>query len=155
MDLERRRFVRAAVGSSVLGGLIAAGVVLPEALGATRNSAAFDATGVDAVFAALGAQLRQPGDGVQLIVAEVAEDGAVVPVGVVSTLAHTDRIAIVIEGNPNPLAAVFTLPVGTAAEVHTRVRMRESSAVHALVRADGRFHFVSREVKVGFSGCQG
>ena len=155
MDAQRRRIVQGGAGASVLGALATAGMLLPSVSLAARNADAFGATELAAVFAALGAEVRQDSDDVQLIVADVAEDGAVVPVGVISTLTQTEAIAILVAGNPNPLAAVFTLPAGTAAEVHTRVRMRDSSAIHALVRADGRFFVISREVRVSFSGCQG
>lgn len=155
MDGQRRCLLRAGAGAGVLAALAAAGVSVPASAWAAWDARAFGATDVAAAFAALGAEERVADGAVQLIVADVAEDGAVVPVGVASSLRRTESIAILVAGNPNPLAAVFTLAAGTVAEVHTRVRMRATSAIHALVRADGRFHVASREVTVTFSGCQG
>lgn len=153
MDGERRRILHAGVNFSLL--LAAGGLVVPRAASAARNAQAFTARDLEAALAALGAQAPRRDEGVQLEAPEVAADGSVVPVGVLSTLMGTTSIAILIERNPHPLAAVFSLAPGTLAEVHTRVRMRETSMVHALVQSADGFHLRSREVGVSFSGCLG
>lgn len=152
-DGGRRRMLHA--GTDLLLLLAAGGLMVPRQAWAAWNAQAFGARDLAAALAALGAQPQRADDAVQLIVPEVAADGAVVPVGVRSLLPRTESIAILIEHNPHPLAALFTLAPDTVAEVHTRVRMRETSRIHALVRADGRFHSSSREVGVTFSGCLG
>ena len=86
---------------------------------------------------------------------EIAENGAVVPIGITSNLPKTESIAILIEKNPNILAAVFDLPAGTEATVSTRVKMAQSSNIHALVKADGRYYVATKEVKVTLGGCGG
>ena len=43
---------------------------------------------------------------------DIAENGAVVPIGVTSTIPKTESIAILVEKNPNMLAAVFDIPAG-------------------------------------------
>ena len=75
--------------------------------------------------------------------------------GVTSNLPKTESIAILIEKNPNILAAVFDLPAGTEATVSTRVKMAQSSNIHALVKADGRYYVATKEVKVTLGGCGG
>lgn len=153
MDSERRRVLHAGVDLLLL--LAAAGIAVPRQAWARWNAPAFGARDLTSAFAALGAEARRADEGVQLVVPDVAADGAVVPVAVLSSLARTESIAILIERNPHPLAAVFTLAPDSVAEVHTRVRMRESSTIHALVRADGNFFLSSRDVDVSFSGCLG
>jgi sulfur-oxidizing protein SoxY len=87
---------------------------------------------------------------------EIAENGAVVPVSVTSQVPGTDAVAIVIEKNPNKLAAHFTFPEGTDTSVTTRVKISESSNVHALVHTkDGKFFVATREIKVTLGGCGG
>ena len=71
---------------------------------------------------------------------DIAENGAVVPVGVTSAIPKTESIAILVEKNPNMLAAVFDIPAGTDPSLSTRVKMGQSSNVYALVKADGKYY---------------
>ena len=91
---------------------------------------------------------------VSLNAPDIAENGAVVPVGV-STSLKAQQIAILVEKNPNVLAAHFTLPAGTEPFVGTRVKMGQTSNVMALVKADGKWFVTSKEVKVTLGGCGG
>ena len=86
---------------------------------------------------------------------DIAENGAVVPVSVVSALPKTESIAILIEKNPNMLAAVFDIPQGTDPSITTRVKMAQTSNVYALVKADGKYYMASKEIKVTLGGCGG
>ena len=67
----------------------------------------------------------------------------------------TDAIAILIEKNPNMLAAVFDIPPGTEPAITTRVKMAQTSNIYALIRADGKYYVASKEVKVTLGGCGG
>ena len=91
----------------------------------------------------------------QITAPDIAENGAVVPVSVVSAIPGTQSIAILIEKNPNMLAAVFDLPDGTDPSVTTRIKMAQTSNVYALVKADGKYHVASKEIKVTLGGCGG
>jgi sulfur-oxidizing protein SoxY len=86
---------------------------------------------------------------------DIAENGAVVPVGVTSKLANTETISILVEKNPNALAGSFAIPNGTDPSVTTRVKMGQSSNVHAVVKAGGKFYVATKEVKVTLGGCGG
>lgn len=92
---------------------------------------------------------------IQITAPDIAENGAVVPVGVVSALAGVEAIAILIEKNPNPLAASFMLPAGTEASVQTRVKMGQTSDVLAVVKVGGKFIMTKKEIKVTLGGCGG
>jgi len=78
-----------------------------------------------------------------------------VPVGVGTTLPNVTMVAILIEKNPNALAAAFTLPAGTQPNVQTRVKMGQTSNVYALVKSDGKFFMATKEIKVTLGGCGG
>ncbi len=155
MNHQRRDALKAGGGLGVLGLLAAAGMIRPELAQAAWNKEAFDAKTMDAAFSAMGA--GKPGESadVQITAPDIAENGAVVPVGVVSNLPKTEQIAIMIEKNPNMLAATFTLPEGTAADVQTRVKMGQTSDIYAIVKADGKFYMAKKEVKVTLGGCGG
>jgi sulfur-oxidizing protein SoxY len=88
-----------------------------------------------------------------------AEDAAVVPVAVRTTLGADDprrvrKITLVIDANPSPLAAVFTLePESGIDHIATRVRVDDYTNVHAVAElTDGRLYAVSRYVKAS-GGC--
>ena len=78
-----------------------------------------------------------------------------VPIGVTSKLPSTESIAILVEKNPFTLAALFDLPAGTEPTISTRVKMRETSNVYALVKAGGKYFMTSKEIKVTLGGCGG
>jgi sulfur-oxidizing protein SoxY len=60
-----------------------------------------------------------------------------------------------VEKNPNVLAATFAIPQGTLPEVQTRVKMAQTSNVFALVKADGKFYYAAKEIKITLGGCGG
>ena len=155
MNLQRREALKAGGGLGLFGLLAAAGLITPGQARAEWNKAAFDAKTVEETLKALGAGTPANSADVQLTAPDIAENGAVVPVGVVSTLAGVEAIAILIEKNPNPLAASFVLPAGTEATVQTRVKMGQTSDVYALVKVGGQFLMAKKEIKVTLGGCGG
>ena len=78
-----------------------------------------------------------------------------VPIGITSNVPKTESIAILIEKNPNLLAAVFDIPAGTDPTISTRVKMAQSSNVYALVKADGKYYVAAKDIKVTLGGCGG
>jgi sulfur-oxidizing protein SoxY len=156
MEHTRREVLQHASGAGLLAVLTALGFVKPGAAGAAEwNKAAFETKSLDDTFKALGAVGAAETDQITIVAPDIAENGAVVPIGVVSKLRHTESIAILIEKNPNMLAAHFTLPASTLPEVQTRVKMAQTSNVFALVKAEGTFHFAKKEIKITLGGCGG
>jgi len=103
----------------------------------------------------LYADKKFDGGKIKLDVPEIAENGAVVPIGITSNIPKTESIAILVEKNPNMLAAVFDVPAGTDPSLSTRIKMGQSSNVYALVKADGKYFVASKEIKVTLGGCGG
>ena len=155
MNNQRRDTLKAGSGLGMLGLLAAAGFIKPELAHAAWNQAAFDAKNMDAAFGAFNAGKPAESADVVITAPDIAENGAVVPVGVVSNIPKTEYVAIMIEKNPNMLAASFTIPEGTVADVQTRVKMGQTSDVYAVVKADGKFYMSKKEVKVTLGGCGG
>jgi len=147
--LERRQALR------VLGALAAAGFVLPRAALANWDKAAFEAKTLEDALKALGAGTPATGGEVQIIASDIAENGAVVPVQAVSKLPNTERIAILVEKNPNLLAAAFDIGPDTLPDVTARIKMGQTSNVVAVVKADGKFYSATKEIKVTLGGCGG
>jgi sulfur-oxidizing protein SoxY len=155
MKQNRREFVK--VGG-VLGLMAAAGLITMEQARAQQqawNKAAFEAKSLDETVKALGgAAAAQSGDLV-ITAPDIAENGAVVPVAVTSKIPNTQGIYVLVEKNPNALAAGFSIPAGTEPAVSTRIKMGQTSNVHAVVKADNKFFVATKEVKVTLGGCGG
>jgi len=142
---------------TLLGLVAAAGWVRPaRAQAQTWNRAAFDSHSMPEAMKALGVGEPTPSKDIAFVqTPEIGENGAVVPIGVTSNIPNTESIAILIEKNPNLLAAVFDIPLATEPTISTRVKMAQTSNIHALVRADGKYYLATKEVKVTLGGCGG
>ena len=108
----------------------------------------------DSMNELFGSNATTPSGEVKLKAPDIAENGAVVPIEI-STSLKADRIAFMVKENPNPLAIVADIPDGTQSTVKTRVRMGKTTQVMAVVSADGKLYTASKEVKVTIGGCGG
>lgn len=148
----RREVLKAGAGAGIWAVLTAAGLVAP-AFAAAHDDTAFAATSLDAALQALGAREARDSDGIRIGLPDVAEDGRAVPVTVSSELPATERIVVLIEDNPYPLAANFRLSPAMRPEIQTRVRMARSTRVHVIVKAEGGLFAARRDIKVTVGGC--
>jgi sulfur-oxidizing protein SoxY len=158
MDSGRRRILQGGGGAAVLGLAMAAGLLRPGSAWAQSgwNKAAFETKSLNDVVKALGGNAPTESKDIQFInTPDIAENGAVVPFTIVSKLPKTEQMALLVEKNPNILAANFTIPEGTDAWINTRAKMGQTSNVFALVKADGKYYYAAKEVKVTLGGCGG
>ncbi len=159
IDEGRRAALKTGGGATLLALLGAAGWLRPELAHAQTqawNKAAFETHSMAETMQALGGgDSAQSKDIVFFQTPDIAENGAVVPIGITSNIPKTESIAILIEKNPNMLAAVFEIPAGTEPSVTTRVKMGQSSNIYALVKADGKYYVAAKDVKVTLGGCGG
>ena len=156
MDSSRRKVLRGGGGIAVMALAMAAGLVKPgSARAMTWNKAAFDTKSFADAVKALGGPPAVESKDVVLEGPDIAENGAVVPFTITSRVPGTESIAVLIEKNPNTLAANFDIPKGTDPFVNTRVKLAETSKVYALVKADGKYYYAAKEVKVTIGGCGG
>jgi len=157
--MQRRDVLKKGGGVSLLTLVVAAGWLSPgEALAqaAAWNKAAFDTRTMEETMKALGGPMPAQSKDITFVqTPDIAENGAVVPIGIASAIPKTEAIAILVEKNPNMLVAMFELPTGTDPAVSTRVKMGQSSNVYALVKADGKYYVASKEIKVTLGGCGG
>ena len=94
-------------------------------------------------------------DKVVLDVPEIAENGAVVPVSVSSTLPNITGISILVPENPFALAAAYKLGEGSMPSIGCRLKMAKTSKVVAVVESGGKLYAASKDVKVTLGGCGG
>lgn len=84
---------------------------------------------------------------------DIAEDGAIVPVTVESSLPDVDSVWVFVEKNPVPLAARFTLDQSLAPFVSLRVKMNESCDLVAVVKSGEAYFSARKPVRVVVGGC--
>ncbi len=156
VNMERRNALKAGGGFGLMAlfgafGLLKSGLALAD-----WNKPAFSAKTMDDALGAMGAATTEiTANMIQLTVPEIAENGAIVPVTVASSIPKTEQISIFVDKNPNVMAANFVFPEGTESTVTTRVKMGKTANVVALVKADGKFYRTEKEVKVTAGGCGG
>jgi len=157
VDATRRLILK---GAAVLALIGFAGIRfgLTPALAAANDKYpedAFKQKGSDDAIKALYGKPAEASDKVKLDAPEIAENGAVVPVSVSSTLADVTSISILVAENPNALIASYRIPAGTIPNVANRIKMAKTSNVIAVVEAGGKLYSASKEVKVTVGGCGG
>lgn len=151
MDSTRRSLLKTA---SVFGILAAAGVITSQEALAFDLRTGFDAKSLADALTVLGGTAVDSKD-ITITTPDIAENGAVVPVSVTTSLPNTSEIYIFVEKNPNPLAAVFMIPADTESMVQTRLKMGQSTNVLVVVKAGGKLFSASKETKVTLGGCGG
>jgi sulfur-oxidizing protein SoxY len=157
MNEKRRDVLKTGGGLTLLSLVAATGWLTPgDARAADWNKAAFETKSLDETVKAVGGSAAAPSKDITFFATpDIAENGAVVPIGVTSAIPKTESIAILVEKNPNMMVAMFEIPQGTDPSISTRVKMGQSSNVYALVKADGKFYVASKEIKVTLGGCGG
>jgi len=108
----------------------------------------------DAIKALYG-KTAEPSDKVKMDAPEIAENGAVVPIAVTTTLSDVTSISFLVAENPNALAASYRIPQGTVPAVANRLKMAKTTNVTCIVEAGGKLYSATREVKVTVGGCGG
>jgi sulfur-oxidizing protein SoxY len=156
--MNRREALKTSGGTMALALAASAGILnsTPAAAAETWNKAAFEVKSLNDVVRAMGGTAATESKDISFVNApDIAENGAVVPVGATSKIPKTESISILVEKNPNALSASFMIPEGTEPTVSTRVKMSQTSNVYALVKADGKYFYAVKEVKVTLGGCGG
>jgi sulfur-oxidizing protein SoxY len=145
--------------SAQLAGMLATLGLLPQvALAdvAGYQTATFEAKTMADLMKALGAGTPVESKDVTITGPDIAENGAVVPVGASTTLAGVKRMLLLVEKNPAMLSAMFDVTDAVDANFLTRVKMGQSSNVFAVaLMGDGKVLYAVKEIKVTLGGCGG
>jgi sulfur-oxidizing protein SoxY len=157
MNSSRREALKGSGGLAVMSLALAAGLFKPGSAWAQQgwNKDAFATKSLNDTVKALGGATAVESKDVAITSPDIAENGAVVPFTISSKLPKTEQMALLVEKNPNILVATFNIPDGTEASVNTRAKMGQTSNVIALVKADGKYYYTTKEVKVTLGGCGG
>ncbi len=154
---QRRQVVKGAISASTLALVAATGLLVPQRLLAHWPKDAFNAESVeDALLALVGEAEVADDSAVSFKVGtppSYAVNGASVPIQIESGLDNIERVAVLVEKNPFPLAMSFDLTPAVKLPFKSMIKIREDSLVIAVIRADGKLYKTTRFVEVDIGGC--
>lgn len=155
-NMKRRTLLKGSLAAGAVGIAVGSGLLAPRTVLAAWPKEAFEANSVDAALNSLVGQSQLEGsDKIEIKAPDIAENGAVVPVSVETSIDGVESISIIAEKNNTPLTSTYLLAPRTEGFVATRIKMGETSSVIAVVKAGGSLYSAGKEVKVTIGGCGG
>ena len=152
--MQTRREVLAR--SATVAALLATVGALPQRAYAAWPQSAFEAKNLADAVKAFGGGVPVESKDVTITGPDIAENGAVVPIAASSALPGVKRLLLLVEKNPNVLAAAFDVSDAVDASFNVRVKMGQSSNVFAVaMMGDGKVLYATKEIKVTLGGCGG
>lgn len=159
INLQRRDVVKKMISASTLALVAASGLALPRLVLAHWPSNAFNAETVEDALLALLDEAETIDESNKAVTFKVgsppsyAVNGASVPVEIRSELSGIERVAILVEKNPFPLAMSIEPTPAFQLPYKTMIKIAEDSNVIAVIRAEGKLYKTSRFVEVDIGGC--
>ena len=121
-----------------------------------RPVAAFQSERFDETLNALfGDRALQPHDGIRIIAAELAENGAVVPVKIELNIERVESVAILATENPFPLVAKFDFLTSGTDFIATRIKLAVSCDIVIVVETQEGLYSARKPIEVTIGGCGG
>ena len=151
--MERRNFLSLCAIGAV------AGMLAPSTLSAidfrSTKPKVWTATKIDAAITELfGAADATDSADIQISAPEIAENGAVVPISVKTSL-KAKTVALFQDANPESAVIVIDMQPRSVADFDFRIKMAKSGDVVAVVNVDGKLFKAKKSVKVTMGGCGG
>jgi len=149
MKISRRHAIK--IGS--LGAIFTTLSGFAKAVLAEWPAASFDTTVYDEAYAIVTGGEEPKEGGISIDAPEIASNGATVPITISTDMENVKTISVLVENNPRPYISTFFINDNIEATISTRVKMRETSDVIAIVEtAEGKF-IAKQSVKVTAGGC--
>ena len=156
INKQRRILLKGSLTASALGVAVGAGLLVPGSVLAAWPEKAFKAKAMPEMLQELmGAGAAEESGDIKIKAPDIAENGAVVPVTITTSIAGVESIALIAVNNPAPLIASYDLGEGAEGFVSTRIKMGKSGDVVAVVKSGGKLYSAKKEVKVTIGGCGG
>ncbi len=154
--MKRRSFIKTAVVASVTGAVVTGGLIKPEAVMAAAHAKDLTkAKSLEEVMDMMGAKDAAESDMIKIKAPEIAENGAVVPVGITSEIEGTTEIVALVSNNPVPYAARYSIGSKGKPAVKSRFKMAKTTDVVAVVKANDKYYMAKSNIKVTKGGCGG
>ncbi|MCK5902199.1 MAG: thiosulfate oxidation carrier protein SoxY [Cocleimonas sp.] len=163
--MKRRTFLKGSLATSVAvtGGVLAPSIIFAKdekveekAAEASSGSATdpYKATSVEDALKALGIT-PEDSDKITVTAPDLAENAAVVPVEISTTLDGAEEIIVLISNNPTVLIAKFKLTELMDPAVKCRFKVGKTGDVIGVVKAGDKYYTAKKAVKVTKGGCGG
>lgn len=154
--MQRRTFLQGSLAGSAVAVAVGAGLLSPRSVLAAWPEGAFTSKSVqDAMSGLFGDAASTASGDIEIKAPDIAENGAVVPITVRTSIGGAENIAVLAEKNGQPLAASFQLGKSAKGFISTRIKMGKTSDVIAVVSAGGKRYAARKNVKVTIGGCGG
>ncbi len=155
-EMKRRIFLKRSLAAGSVGIAAATGLLAPQQVLAAWNKTAFESKDLaGGLNALLGSSDMTESGEIKVKAPDIAENGAVVPITVETSMSGVESIAVIASNNPVPLIANFVLGPGALSYVSTRIKMGKTGDVIGVVKAGGKLYSAKKEVKVTIGGCGG
>jgi len=156
LNTQRRTLLKGTLAGGAAAAAVGVGLLNPRQVLAAWPQASFQTQDFSESLKGLfNTDQATTSNDVDIKAPDIAENGAVVPVTLSTTLQDADTITLLIEGNPTPLTAVFKLGPSAVKTVSTRVKVGKTSNITAVVKAGDKLYINRKEVKVTVGGCGG
>jgi len=156
MDTSRRIILKATMAASTLAVAAGANLLTPSSVLAAWPEKAFKATKIDeAMNAITGAGRPTPSGDITVDAPDIAENGAVVSVKVITTLPKVESISIYVPVNAFPLSGSYILSNQMETTITGRIKMAKTADILAVVKSNGKLYSAKKAVKVTLGGCGG
>jgi sulfur-oxidizing protein SoxY len=155
-EIKRRIFLKRSLAAGTVGVAAATGLLAPQQVLAAWNKTAFESKDLPgALNALLGSSDTAESADIKVKAPDIAENGAVVPITVDTSMEGIESITVIASNNPVPLVANFIMGTGALGFVSTRIKMGKTGDVIGVVKAGGKLYSAKKEVKVTIGGCGG
>jgi len=156
MKQTRRTFLQTTMAAGTVAIAMGAGLLSPRSVLAAWPKKAFDAKTLDdAIKEISGSGKAIDSKEISVEAPDIAENGAVVSITVKSKAAKTEQISVFVPVNANPLCSSYITTDAIDGFVTGRIKMRKTSDVIAVVKANGKLLTAKKPVKVTLGGCGG
>ena len=146
MDNQRRKFIE----NSIVAG--AASLFAPSLMFADWPQNAFKETELDQALVAIAQGPLEEGN-ITLVAPKIAENGSQVRVDVQVMMDRVEWISILVDKNPVPLTSQFLMMGRSEPYIATNIKVRETSNIIVLVKADNKYYSARQKVRVSAGGC--
>ncbi|RVU47307.1 thiosulfate oxidation carrier protein SoxY [Rubrivivax rivuli] len=140
--------------SAGVAALLAGAGLLPLQAQAAWNARAFEVKTLAELARVLGGSVPAESKDLAVTAPDLADNGAVVQVGIATTLPGVKQLLLLVEKNPNVLSASFDITDAIDPAFTVGVKMGQTSQVLAVaLMKDNRVLYAQKEVKVTLGGC--
>lgn len=153
---QRRIFLKGSLAGGALTLAASAGLLTPRlTLAADWPKDAFGSKKLEEALQALfGTTATTPSASIKIKAPAQAENSAQVQIQVFAEMPNVESIAVFVEKNPSPLVAHANF-TGSEGFFSARMKMAQTSDVHAVVKAGGKLYSAKQTIKVTVGGCGG